>query len=158
MKRSNGGRRRPFRKYLFIFAVLAALGFGIYVVAGASHAPRAGRPPLTAKERNEVRRADLKLLASSIQSYTAEVGPIPAKVPKAATGVCSAGSANCKKGGTFDMAFLTSTGHLVSVPNDPSGGPEMYSSGYTIARDPSGQITLSAPRAEEGATITEIVK
>lgn len=157
MKRSYGVRRRSFRNYLMIVAVLAALGIGLYVIFVGSNAPQAGHSPLTAKERNEVRRSELKLLATSIQTYIAEVGPIPVKVPTAATGVCSASSANCKKGGTFDMAFLTSTGHLVSVPNDPTGGPEMYSSGYKIARDPSGQITLSAPRAEEGATITETV-
>ncbi len=125
---------------------------------GENHTVRAGQAALTAKDRNEVRRASLKMLADSIHSYVAEIGPIPVKIPTAATGVCSASSANCKKAHVFDMAFLTSSGYLTSVPNDPVGGHELYSSGYTIARDASGQIVLAALRAESGATISETVK
>jgi len=108
--------------------------------------------------RNDVRRTQLKLIAAALTSYTTEVGKVPVAMPNHQVGICSGVAAACKTAGMIDLTFLISKGDITSLPNDPVGGHERYSTGYTIERDVSGQLILAAPRAEIGAVITQAVK
>ncbi len=108
--------------------------------------------------RNDIRKTQLKLMAAALVRYTAEVGKVPVAIPNHQVGICSGVTAACKTAGMIDLTFLISRGDITSLPSDPVGGHERYSTGYTIGRDVGGQLTLAAPRAENGAVITQAVK
>ena len=52
---------------------------------------------------------------------------------------------------------LASKGLINALPSDPVGGHALFSTGYMIMRAPSGIVNISAPRAENGAVISETV-
>lgn len=108
--------------------------------------------------RNDIRRTQLKLIAAALGRYTTEAGKVPVAMPNHQVGICSGVTAACKTAGMIDLTFLISKGDITSLPSDPVGGHERYSTGYTIARALSGQLILAAPRAEIGAVITQAVK
>ena len=158
MKRASLRRRKLNISKLLIVAVIAVgIGIGVKALADPAQTPATSKAATTPKLRNEVRKENLKMIAGAIQRYQSEVGAIPVKIPTAPTGICSGASSFCKKHARFDPAFLISTGYLNSVPNDPVGGHDLFSTGYTIVNN-AGAITLAAPRAESGATITEQLK
>ena len=112
----------------------------------------------TMAQRNDSRRANLRLMAVALTSYATTGKKYPVAIPNHQVGICTGVAAACKSAGLIDLTFLISTGDIASLPSDPVGGHDRYSSGYAIGRDGTGQILLSAPRAENGAEITETVK
>ena len=157
MKRVRSGRKRiSLPKLALALALLVGVAFGVKAWADAAQ-PASSKAATTPKMRNEVRKENLEMIAGAIRRYQAEVGAIPIKIPTSPTGICSGASNFCKKHARFDPAFLISTGYLNAVPNDPVGGHEIFSTGYTIVST-AGVITLAAPRAEAGATISEQLK
>lgn len=54
--------------------------------------------------------------------------------------------------GLIDLSCLTPV-YLVSIPLDPSGGTAA-DTGYTVAVDANGRVTVSAPNAQNGETIS----
>ena len=58
--------------------------------------------------------------------------------------------------GLVDLSPLTDGGkYLVSIPKDPKTSTAT-DSGYQISQDANGRITVSAPGAEQGKTISAI--
>lgn len=112
----------------------------------------------TPAQRNDTRKANLRLMAAALTSYASAGKKYPVVIPSRQVGICSAAAANCKAAGLVDLTFLISTGDIASLPSDPVGGHDRYGSGYTIGRNADGQLVLSAPRAENGNEITQVVK
>ena len=87
-----------------------------------------------ADSRNAQRRSDVNTIINAIYQYSIDNnGNLPTTITTTAGDICSTGAASCT--GLVDLTVMTS-------------------SGYEVIRDANGRVTVSAPDAEQGATIT----
>lgn len=71
----------------------------------------------------------------------------------AATEICKTGAPSCTS--LIDLSFLTlNEKYLVSIPSDPSDSCNANGVCYKFSKDFNNRITVSAPNAENGATIS----
>ena len=149
--------RRTLTKLVVAVVVVAVVAVG--VKAWISHNAKAALVTRTSPgARNSQRRSELKTLAAAISSYQQATPANPAlPIPANQTGICSSTGQVCKMAGLVDLTVLSSRGYILGLPNDPVGGHSLYGTGYDIGRAANGGIELSAPRAEDGATITQTV-
>lgn len=106
-----------------------------------------------AESRNAQRRSDTNTVLNAVYQYSIDNnGSMPGTIPAAATEICRTGAGAC--GAFIDLTTLTSSGtYLTAIPNDPNSSAP--GAGYTILRDAgTGRITVAAPNAEQGATIS----
>ncbi|MFH1855049.1 MAG: prepilin-type N-terminal cleavage/methylation domain-containing protein [bacterium] len=106
-----------------------------------------------AESRNAERSSEVNTILNAVYQYSVDnSGNVPGGVGATATEICATGAASCA--GLADLSALTASGeYIVAIPADP--GASGNGSGYTILRDAtSGRITVSAPSAERGATIS----
>jgi len=108
--------------------------------------------------RNTQRRADVNTILNAVYQYGIDNnGSLPTTAPVISTTtktICSTTGASCATASYVDLGQLTTSGkYLASIPRDPSK-PTAPSSGYTIVKDANNRITVAAPSAENGATIT----
>lgn len=110
-----------------------------------------------ATARNSSRYAHLNLILNAISANMAE---------NAGTFTCAEGAlplvaTNMGSGATdYDIAGCLVTEYIPSMPFDPSAtgaswtSEASYDTGYTISQAADGRITVSAPAAENAATIS----
>jgi len=105
-----------------------------------------------ADSRNAQRRADVNTILSASYQYAVDNnGNIPAAITTSVTQICKTGG-SC--GGLTDLSVLTNNEkYLVSIPFDPTGS-SANGSGYTIVKSANSRITVNAPSAEDGASIS----
>lgn len=105
-----------------------------------------------AETRNAQRRADVNTILNAVYQYAIDnSGNVPAGITTTQTEVC-------KTGGTctslVDLSALTTNEkYLTAIPTDPSGS-STNGAGYEIKKSDNGRITVAAPDAEQGATIS----
>lgn len=136
---------------LEILLVVAAIGIlaGIVILA-----LNPGKQ--LADTRNSQRSVDVNTILNAVYQYSLDNdGSLPSSI--GITGTATP-EPICITGGTCtnetDLSVLTNNGdYLVSIPTDPSGASG-DSAGYTIIQDQNGRVTVAAPDAEEGATIS----
>lgn len=146
-------------RFVAVGAIAAAVFVGGFMLLRSHNKSVVLDAVTTPGARNDLRREHLKLLSEAISNYVGQVGKLPIAVPTAPTPICSGTGAVCKQLKLVDLMFVSSRGYVEALPNDPVGGPGQHSTGYTIVRVPaSGELILAAPRAENGADITETVK
>lgn len=116
-----------------------------------------------AETRNAERRADVNTLINAVYQYAIDNDNIPATIETDAEGDCPADdtgvdSAICADGQTCDTSVIDLETTLVSdylaaIPADPN-----YTSGldslYDIVEDSNNRVTVCAPSAEDGQTIS----
>lgn len=104
--------------------------------------------------RNSQRQADVNTILNAAYQYSIDnQGNIPTTIPTGTPGTICASGATCTAPGV-DLAVLTTDGkYLVAIPKDPRTGTAT-STGYTISQNANGRITVAAPGAEQGKTIT----
>jgi type IV pilus assembly protein PilA len=106
--------------------------------------------------RNSQRSADVNTIINGVYQYSLDnSGTIPAGVTTTATEICATGAASCT--GLVDLSVLTTAGkYLVSIPKDPQCTTTCAANGtgYKIAKDANGRITVNAPAAEQSKTIS----
>lgn len=109
--------------------------------------------------RNTARRNDVNALLNAVHQYAADNnGNLPA-VLDATTRTIQNGTG----AGLADLCatLTTSSKYLSALPQDPNsnnGAPitscTTYNTGYTITKAATGLVTVAAPSAEDGVTIS----
>lgn len=109
--------------------------------------------------RNAERRADVNTVLNAVYQYAIDNnGNLPTLVTGScdntatkevckltATGTCSTGT---------DLSVITNTEkYLTAMPVDPTGSTT-NGTGYFITKTTNGRVTVCAPNAEQGATIS----
>jgi len=106
--------------------------------------------------RNSQRSSDVNTILNAVYQYSLDNnGSLPSGITTTATEVCSTGAASCT--GLVDLSVLTTNGkYVVSIPKDPQC-PSVCDAdgvGYQISKDANGRLTVAAPDAEQGKTIS----
>lgn len=102
--------------------------------------------------RNAQRRVDVNTILNAVYQYTIDnSGTLPSTITTTQTEICKTGG-TCT--GLIDLSVITTNEkYLVSIPYDPTGG-STNGAGYEIKKSANGRITVVAPDAEQGATIS----
>lgn len=113
--------------------------------------------------RNAQRRADVNTILNGVYQVALDNnGNLPTTIllgtcgASATSEICRTGvlPATCTTALLIDLSSTTSQEkYLVSMPIDPSGASANGAS-YSIAKSANGRITVCAPLAEQGATIS----
>lgn len=105
--------------------------------------------------RNSQRSADVNTIINGVYQYSLDSnGVLPATITVTATEICATAAASCT--GLVDLAVLSTAGkYLVSIPKDPQCATAcaVNGTGYRIAKDVNGRLSVTAPSAEQGKTI-----
>ena len=130
-----------------ILLVVAAIGILAGIVILAINPTKQ-----LADTRNAQRKVDVNTILSAVYQYAIDNnGTIPASITTTDTEICKTTASTCT--GLTDLSVLTDDGmYLTAIPNDPSSSSTGV--GYNILKSSNGRITVSAPNAEQGATIS----
>lgn len=103
--------------------------------------------------RNSQRQSDINTILNATYQYSIDnQGQLPSGITTTATSICATGASSCT--GLVDLTVLTANGkYLVAMPNDPKTGTATDTH-YQIVVDPNNRVTVSAPDAEQGKTIS----
>lgn len=130
---------------LVVMAVLAILITAVLVAVNPASK--------FASARNAQRRSHLYALMSAIYQYAADNGgAIPTPITTSTQDIASGSADLC--------SILVTPGYLSSMPYDPNTDGASYTdctsydTKYNVSKDNTGKVSLSAPHAELGATIT----
>jgi prepilin-type N-terminal cleavage/methylation domain-containing protein len=106
--------------------------------------------------RNSQRSADVTTILNALYQYSLDNnGAIPAGVTTTATEICATSAATCTS--LVDLTALTTNGkYVVAIPKDPQCTTTCAANGtgYKISKDANNRITVVAPAAEQGKTIS----
>lgn len=106
-----------------------------------------------ADTRNAQRRVDVNTILNAVHQYSINnQGNLPEEIEMGDAEICQTDASSCA--GLIDLSELTENGiYIVSVPIDPQNESE-DGTGYEISEDGNGRVTVSAPLAEQGETIS----
>jgi prepilin-type N-terminal cleavage/methylation domain-containing protein len=108
--------------------------------------------------RNSQRKADVNTILNAVYQYSIDnQGNLPDGIPTGtAKNICvtRTASATCTTDNLVDLSPLTDSGkYLVAIPKDPKSSTG-DNTDYSISQDTNGRITVAAPDAEQGQTIS----
>ncbi len=134
---------------LEILLVVAAIGIlaGIVIVAINPNKQ-------LGDTRNANRRSDINTILNAVYQYAIDNnGTLPATITASSTEICKTSVSPCT--GLIDLAVLTnSEKYMTKMPNDPNGTCATNGVCYEIYKSANGRVTVVAPDAEQGATIS----
>lgn len=108
-----------------------------------------------ASSRNTARQNDVNAILNAVEQYSADNnGILPTQITTSSQYVSNSEADLCS-------LLTASSKYLSALPQDPNsnnGAPitscTSYDTGYTIVKDANSRVTVSAPNAENGATIS----
>jgi prepilin-type N-terminal cleavage/methylation domain-containing protein len=102
--------------------------------------------------RNAQRKADVNTILSAVYQYSIDNnGSLPGTITTVNSEVCATDSDDCDAAISLDV--LTGS-YVVKLPRDPQASATGTGTNYWIVRDANNRITVTAPGAEQGATIS----
>lgn len=103
--------------------------------------------------KNAQRQTDVNTILNAVYQYAIDnKGTLPASVTTTQGEICATGGTCAAP--LVDLGVLTaSEEYLVAIPNDPTGS-SANGAGYEIVKSANGRVTVVAPDAEQGATIS----
>ena len=107
-----------------------------------------------ASARNAQRSVNVNTILNAVYQYALDNnGLLPPTITTTATKICKSGvNISCQFGVSLNV--LTGS-YVVSIPIDPSVASTATGTNYTIFKNnTTSRITVAAPGAEQGATIT----
>ncbi len=105
------------------------------------------------ESRNTKRKADILVILNAVYQYDIDNAELPATIGTGGTEICATGAVSCS--GLVNLSVLTnSERYVVSIPADPLGSTVTGGTGYNISKSSYNRVTVTAPRAENGASIT----
>jgi prepilin-type N-terminal cleavage/methylation domain-containing protein len=111
-----------------------------------------------ADSRNAQRKADVNTILNAVYQYSIDNnGNLPPTITGSATEICLADTASstCTSGSLINLNHLVwSEKYLTSLPIDPSEGCATNGICYQISTSTNGRVTVTAPGAEQGQTIS----
>ena len=127
---------------LLVVGVIAILATVVVVVSSES----------LQQARNNTRQTDTNAIRNSVYQYAIDNnGTLPAAITTTPTEICKTGG-TCA--GLIDLSVLTTNSkYMVSLPRDPKTFTA-EGTGYNISKDVNSRVTVSAPGAELGQSIT----
>ncbi len=104
--------------------------------------------------KNAQRQSNVNTILNAVYQYSIDnKGSLPASITTTSTEICQTGAASCTS--LIDLSALTTNEeYIVAIPIDPDGGTATDGTGYEIALTANGRVTVSAPNADQGATIS----
>lgn len=112
------------------------------------------------KTQNAQRAADINAILNGISQYAIDnSGTLPASLTVTSTEMCKTGTlpATCTTNSLIDLSVITaSETYLTSLPIDPLGSIHVSGNGngYKVNKTANNRITVSAPQAVLGVTLT----
>lgn len=102
--------------------------------------------------RNAQRQTDVTTILNAVYQYSLDNdGTLPTAITTSAQEICKTGG-TCT--GLADLGVLTTNEeYLTAIPTDPTGS-STNGAGYEILKTANNRVTVSAPDAEQGATIS----
>lgn len=106
-----------------------------------------------ADARNAQRRSDVNAVLNAVYQYVIDNnGTMPAGITDTAREICVTDTDDCDGNGV-NLDLLTGS-YLVKLPPDPQAGSTATGTNYFILQNANGRITVFAPGAEQGASIS----
>ena len=100
-----------------------------------------------AQTRNTERAAELNAILSAISQYQVDALALPTCITTSA--VCIGTDATC-----CDLTGDLTPGYIAEIPIGPGAGCDAIDTCYEVAKTATDRITVSAPNAELGVTIS----
>ena len=110
-----------------------------------------------ADTRNAQRRVDVNTILNAVYQYYIDNGALPSAITTSQTEICSDSTATstCTGASLIPLNELVwNQRYLTSLPVDPNGDCATNGICYTISKTVNNRVTVSAPDAEEGQTIS----
>jgi type IV pilus assembly protein PilA len=129
---------------LLVIAIIAIL---------ASIVIMAINPPRNISSANNAQRwSNVNTILNAVHQYAIDNrGQIPSTITTVSTEICKTG-ASCA--GLIDLSVLTDQErYVLKIPTDPTSA-SANGTGYFVNKDAYGRVTVNAPFAEIGDTIT----
>lgn len=106
-----------------------------------------------ADTKNAQRRTDVNTILNGVYQYAIDNnGNLPSTITASSTEICKTDTV-CT--GEIDLSVLTDNEeYLVAIPVDPLAPESGDGTGYSISKSANGRVTVSAPLAEQGKTIS----
>ncbi len=133
---------------LLVVAIIAALvGIVIFAINPGKQ---------LAETRNAERGSDVNTILNAVYQYSIDHdGDLPEGIEEIAGEICKEGNDPDTDDCDVSLDVLTEEEiYLVMLPEDPTNPANSDGIGYEIAKTEHGRIVVSAPNAEEDATIS----